>query len=86
MVFPQKSSDKKTRQGTGTPKMCNIAPMNSENRESPLFLTIPEAAEQIGVDPRTLHAAIDAGQLTARKIGSRLLISRRAIERLVEAE
>ena len=45
-----------------------------------------KAAAEIGVDVRTVRTAIAEGQLPARQIGRRLMIPRRAIERLAEAE
>jgi excisionase family DNA binding protein len=56
--------------------------MNTESNSEPLFLSLPPAAAAIGVEVRTVRKAIDAGQLPARRIGKRLLISRRTIEKL----
>ena len=50
--------------------------------DPPLFLTIPDAAKRIGVDPRRLKAAIDTNQIPSLKVGKQLLISRLVLERL----
>jgi excisionase family DNA binding protein len=36
---------------------------------SQLFATVPEAAVILGVDPRTLRRALDAGQIPGIKVG-----------------
>jgi excisionase family DNA binding protein len=67
--------------------MSNIAePMNTQPTETAQFISLPKAAAQIGIDVRRVRAAIELGQLKAVRLGSQLLISRKSIERLVEAE
>jgi len=63
-----------------------IRPMNTGRAKTGLLLSLPKAAAEIGVDVRTVRTAIAEGQLPARQIGRRLMIPRRAIERLVEPE
>ena len=48
------------------------------------FLSLPKAADVIGVDVRRVRDAVERGQIRAVRIGARLMISRAAIERLVE--
>jgi excisionase family DNA binding protein len=60
--------------------------MNTQSTETAQFLSLPKAAEVVGVDVRRIRDAVDRGQLRAVRIGSQLMISRKAIERLVEAE
>jgi len=60
--------------------------MNTLSTETPLFLSLPRAADVIGCDVRRIRDAVEKGQLPARRIGARLMIPRKAIERLVEAE
>ncbi|MGA6973801.1 MAG: helix-turn-helix domain-containing protein [Candidatus Binatus sp.] len=58
--------------------------MNSEITETAQFLSLPKAAHVIGVDVRRIRDAVERGQVRAVRIGSRLMIPRKAIERLVE--
>jgi excisionase family DNA binding protein len=60
--------------------------MTTDCSETTQFLSLPKAAEQIGVDVRRVRDAVERGQLRAVRIGARLMIPRKAIERLVEAE
>lgn len=61
-------------------------PMNTESAETVQFLTLPKAADVIGVDVRRVRDAVERGQLRAVRIGARLMIPRKLIERLVDAE
>jgi excisionase family DNA binding protein len=56
----------------------------SSSRSTILFLSIPVAAKQMGVGVERLKRAVRAGQVPSVEIGSRKLISRRAIERLAQ--
>jgi excisionase family DNA binding protein len=60
--------------------------MNTDRTEITQFLSLPAAADVIGVDVRRVRDAVERGQLRAVRIGARLMIPRKAIERLVEAE
>jgi excisionase family DNA binding protein len=60
--------------------------MNTLGTKTMQFLSLPKAADEIGVDVRRVRDAVERGQLRAVRIGARLMIPRRAIERLVEAE
>lgn len=48
----------------------------------PLFLSIPDAAQILGIDPRRLRDAIEADQIPSLRLGKQFLVSRRVIERL----
>jgi excisionase family DNA binding protein len=39
-----------------------------------LFVSVPEAAELLGVDPRTLRRAIEDCQVPASRVGARVLV------------
>jgi excisionase family DNA binding protein len=60
--------------------------MNTQADETAQFISLPKAAAHLGIDVRRVRAAIELGQLKAIRLGSQLLISRKSIERLVEAE
>ncbi len=46
----------------------------SETLTGRLFLSVPEAAEVLGVDPRTLRRAIERLEVPATRVGARVLI------------
>ena len=48
------------------------------------LISIAAAARKLGIDVRTLHAAIERKQVPAIQIGDRKLIPARVIERLIE--
>jgi excisionase family DNA binding protein len=54
--------------------------------DAPLLLSERQAAALIGVSERTVKRLIFAGELTRRKIGSRTLIPRSAIESFVKRD
>ena len=58
--------------------------MNTLGDTTMQFLSLPKAADVIGVDVRRVRDAVERGQIRAVRIGARLMISRAAIERLVE--
>ena len=58
-------------------------PASASERQT---LTVPEAARLLGVDPRTLYDAIAAGRLYAIRLGVKLLIPKRTIDRLLDPE
>ena len=59
---------------------------NGQNRlrEVSLTLTIPQAAELLGISVRKAYAAARAGDLPIVKIGARVLVSRRRLELLID--
>jgi excisionase family DNA binding protein len=50
----------------------------------PLTLTIPQVAELLGISVSKAYAAARIGQLPTLRVGSRVLISRRRLEELVD--
>ncbi|MGH9266810.1 MAG: helix-turn-helix domain-containing protein [Acidimicrobiales bacterium] len=49
------------------------------------WLGTAEAAERLGITPRTLYRLIDEGQLPANKIGRVIRVQGADIERFIEA-
>jgi excisionase family DNA binding protein len=52
---------------------------NKEPAERPY--TVAQAADKVGVNPKTLYEAIKQGQVPTIKIGKRILIPRAAFDR-----
>jgi hypothetical protein len=50
----------------------------------PALISIAAAARRLGIDVRTLHAAVERKQLPCVLIADRKLIPARVIERLIE--
>jgi excisionase family DNA binding protein len=50
----------------------------------PLTLTIPQAAELLGISASKAYEAARAGDLPTIKIGARVLVSRRRLEVLID--
>jgi excisionase family DNA binding protein len=50
----------------------------------PLTLTIPQAAELLGISASKAYEAARAGDLPTIKIGARVLVSRRRLEELID--
>ena len=50
----------------------------------PLTLTIPQAAHLLGISVSKAYAAARSGELPTVRVGSRVLISRRRLEELVD--
>jgi excisionase family DNA binding protein len=57
--------------------------MEIDNRET---VGVAEAAEQLGVSRRSAYKAAHSGELPCIKIGKRLLVPRRALERLLDGQ
>ena len=49
-----------------------------------LTLTIPEAARMLGISISKTYEAARLGQLPAIKVGTRVLVSRRRLEELID--
>jgi excisionase family DNA binding protein len=49
-----------------------------------LTLTIPQAAELLGISVSKVYEAARAGDLPTVKIGARVLVSRRRLEELID--
>lgn len=52
---------------------------------SPLFYSVPQAAELIGTSAVTLYRAIRDGEFPAMRIRGRLIVPAKAIEAMVDA-
>jgi excisionase family DNA binding protein len=59
---------------------------NQQGRHEPqpLTLTIPQAAELLGISASKAYEAARAGDLPTVKIGARVLVSRRRLEELID--
>ena len=58
-----------------------VKAVNSEKR--PRFMKTGAAAAVLGVTPNTIRAAVRRGDLPGIELGSRVLVSREGLERLV---
>ena len=63
--------------------MRSIDPAQSDGRQS-LTLTIPQAAQLLGISVSKAYEAARSGQLPTLRVGSRVLISRRRLEELID--
>lgn len=65
---------------------CTAAPLTLEmlRASDKIAITRKEAAEALGVDPRTITAAINSGDIPSVKLGSRKVIPRAKFVRLFE--
>jgi excisionase family DNA binding protein len=50
------------------------------------FMSFREASEQSSLSERTLRRLHQSGQLEARRIGNRLLLTRESFEKLLQSE
>jgi excisionase family DNA binding protein len=57
----------------------------SETRETPLLVSVPEAARLLGVGTTFGWAMVRSGELPSVKLGRRVLVPRAALERLASA-
>jgi excisionase family DNA binding protein len=63
--------------------MRNIAQVGRPEPQ-PLTLTIPQAAELLGISVSKAYEAARAGDLPTVKIGARVVVSRRWLEELID--
>jgi excisionase family DNA binding protein len=49
-------------------------------------VTVPEAADLLGISRNSAYDAVKAGQIPAMKIGKRLLVPKAALDRMLYAE
>lgn len=63
-------------------RMTSQVPASPEG--TALLLSIREAAEQLGISQHTVRGLVTAGQIEHVRVGSRILISRKALERFIE--
>ena len=55
-------------------------------QESTHFLTVKDAARQLGIDVRRIRTAIRRGQIPAIALDSRFMVSKKLVERLINGE
>ncbi len=60
--------------------------MMNDSHDSALFLTIPRAAEVLGVSAQRLRRAVELGQIPVVRIGKQSLIPRATIARLAQED
>ncbi|MGH9212211.1 MAG: helix-turn-helix domain-containing protein [Acidimicrobiales bacterium] len=61
--------------------------MNTDSDSvSKLTVSVDEAAEMLGVSPGLVYVMVRKKQLRAIRLGRRILIPRRAVEALVQAD
>jgi len=58
--------------------------MKTETGNEPILLPLPDAADVLGIDVRTLRLAIARHQIPAVEIGHRKMVPRTALMRLAE--
>jgi excisionase family DNA binding protein len=56
------------------------------DRSERLVLSVPEAAGMLGVSPRLAYDLVARGELPALRLGGRIVILRRPLERLLDGE
>jgi excisionase family DNA binding protein len=54
------------------------------NNRQPLTLTIPQAADLLGISLSKAYEAARAGELPTLRVGARVLVSRRRLEELID--
>lgn len=57
----------------------------TEETAGPLTLTVPQAAQQLGIGRNSAYEAIRRGELPVLKIGKRILVPRQAVAKMLEA-
>jgi len=62
--------------GSGLPRHAVI--------EKRLCITVPEAAQMLGISRNFAYELVKRGELPVRKLGKRLLIPRVALEKMLE--
>ena len=59
---------------------------DEEDAHSTLTLTIPEAAELLGISLSKAYEAARLGQIPTIRVGTRILVSRRRLEEMVNGQ
>lgn len=73
------------RECTGLPTVTDIAHLLECRRVDPLLLSIPSAAEVLGLSPRKVRMMVRDGEIRSVKVGSRTLVRRSDLERYAAA-
>lgn len=56
------------------------------NQVEPMTVTVTQAARMLGISRGSAYEAVRTGELPVLRIGKRLLVSRAALERMLEHE
>lgn len=56
-----------------------------ETRETPLFVSFPQAARELGIGLTRLKRAVELRQVRAIRIGARTMMARASLMKLAEA-
>ncbi len=62
--------------GEGAPPIAVSSPAAKPTGAERLALSVDEAAAALGVDRRTVYAAVHSGELPGRRLGRRIVIGR----------
>jgi excisionase family DNA binding protein len=60
--------------------------MRQEHQPVVLFVSVPEAARRLGIGKTLLYAQISAGKFPHRRIGGRIVVSVKVLEKLAEPD
>jgi excisionase family DNA binding protein len=60
--------------------------MRQEHHPLVLFVSVPEAARRLGIGKTLLYAQISAGKFPHRRIGGRIVVSVKVLEKLAEPD
>jgi excisionase family DNA binding protein len=60
--------------------------MRQDYQSLVLFVSVPEAARRLGIGKTLLYAQISAGKFPHRRIGGRIVISVKVLEKLAEPD
>lgn len=61
--------------------------MEQDSRQNQvLFVSVPEAARQLGIGKTLLYEQIHAGKFPHRRIGGRIVVSVRVLEKMAEPD
>jgi excisionase family DNA binding protein len=60
--------------------------MRQEYQSLVLFVSVPEAARRLGIGKTLLYAQISTGKFPHRRIGGRIVVSVKVLEKLAEPD
>jgi excisionase family DNA binding protein len=58
--------------------------MSDTHNKRRLTITVPEAAEQLGISKNAGYTAVKSGEIPTIKIGKRILVPLAALERMLQ--
>lgn len=59
---------------------------NIQSKPAPLFVSVSEAARRLGVSKTLLYEEINAGRFPCQRIGGKIIVSIKLIEKMAESE